>query len=73
MDVEYGDMSNIDPSSTKATVGAFATFRTYVENNIFYINATPQAGVTGTGITFNIFGQCFKIKNINGWNCYQLN
>ena len=58
--VEYGNMSNIDPSSTSATVGAIATFGTSVANNIFYINATPQAGVTGTGITFNIFGQCFK-------------
>ena len=53
-------MSNINPSSTEATVGAIATFGASVENNIFYINATPEAGVTGTGITFNIFGQCFK-------------
>ena len=58
-DLQYGDMSNIDPSSTAATTGGICTFSSYVENNIYYINATPAAGVTGTGITFNIFGQCF--------------
>ena len=57
--VEYGNMSNINPSSADVAVGAIATFGTSVENNIFYINATPAAGSTGTGITFNIFGKSF--------------
>ena len=57
--VEYGNMSNINPSSADVAVGAIATFGTSVENNIFYINATPAAGATGTGITFNIFGKSF--------------
>ena len=57
--VEYGNMSNIDLADSAATVGAIATFGSYVENSILYISATPQAGVTGTGITFNIFGQNF--------------
>ena len=56
-DLQYGDMSNIDPSSTTAL--QVFTFGSYVENNIYYINAHQQQGVTGTGITFNIFGQCF--------------
>ena len=47
-------MSNINPSSTEATVGAIATFGASVENNIFYINATPEAGVTGTGIATSL-------------------
>ena len=58
-DLQYGDMSNIDPSSTTVYHRRYLYFSSYVENNIYYINATPAAGVTGTGITFNIFGQCF--------------
>ena len=51
-DLQYGDMTNIDIFYN--TTGGICTFSSYVENNIYYINATPAAGVTGTGITFNI-------------------
>ena len=57
--VEYGNMSSINPSSTDAVVNGIGTFGAMVENNIFYISCTPDSGVVGTGITFNIFGQCF--------------
>ena len=57
--VEFGNMSNLDPSSTTATVDGIGTFSARVDSNIFYINCTPSSDVVGTGITFNIFGQCF--------------
>jgi hypothetical protein len=57
--VEFGNMSNLDRSSTTATVDGIGTFSARVDSNIFYINCTPSSDVVGTGITFNIFGQCF--------------
>jgi hypothetical protein len=57
--VEYGNMSSINPSSTDAVINGIGTFGAMVANNIFYISCTPDSGVVGTGITFNIFGQCF--------------
>ena len=59
--VEYGNMSSINPSSTDAVINGIGTFGAMVENNIFYINCTPDSGVVGTGITFNIFGQCLLV------------
>ena len=57
--IEYANMSNIDKSTVAADVNGIATFSSYVSGGVYYLNATPQAGVVGTGISFNIFTQQF--------------
>lgn len=57
--VEYANMSNLDRDTTTAVAGGIATFSSYVSGGVYYLNATPQAGVVGTGISFNIFAQQF--------------
>jgi len=55
--VEYGNMVTGIPDTLSSS--GIGTFGVSVSGGVFYINCTPSADVVGTGITFNIFSQCF--------------
>ena len=59
--IEYANISNLDGSDGAAisATGSIATFSSYVSGGVYYLNATPQTSVVGTGISFNIFTQQF--------------